>query len=79
PELPADPDDAQLAQLAKRKVRGTLLTTELDRRLDRQKAFVQRLNSGKVVTRLKVTPNIGHWYPDNLPQLIDEALKHMGR
>ena len=79
PELPDDPDDAQLALLAKRKIRGTLLTTELDRRLERQKAFVKRLNAGKVAVELKVTPNIGHWYPKNLPQLIDEALKHMLR
>ncbi len=79
PELPADPDDAQLASLAKRKIRGTLLTTELDRRIERQKAFVQYLNAGRVPVHLKVTPNIGHWYPDNLPQLIDQALKHMRR
>jgi predicted esterase len=79
PELPADPDDARLARLARRKIRGTLLTTELDRRIERQKAFVRRLNAGKIDVRLKVTPNIGHWYPDNLPQLIDEALRHMRR
>ena len=79
PELPADPDDARLALLAKRRIRGTLLTTELDRRLERQKAFVKRLNAGKLDVRLKVTPNIGHWYPENLPQLIDQALRHMQR
>lgn len=79
PELPADPDDAQLASLAKRKIRGTLLTTELDRRIERQKAFVRRLNGGRVPVQLKVTPNIGHWYPDNLAQLIDQALKYMRR
>jgi predicted esterase len=79
PELPADPDDARLALLAGRKIRGTLLTTELDLRMERQKAFVDRLNAGHVVVKLKITPNIGHWYPDNLPQLIDEALKHMRR
>jgi predicted esterase len=79
PELPADPDAAQMALLAKRKIRGTLLTTELDRRLERQKAFVKRLNAGKVDVKLRITPNIGHWYPENLPQLIDEALKQMQR
>lgn len=79
PELPADPDDAQLTLLARRKIRGTLLTTELDRRIERQKAFVKRLNAGKVAVKLKITPNIGHWYPNDLPQLIDEALKYMRR
>ncbi|MBE0664220.1 MAG: hypothetical protein IH584_00250 [Candidatus Aminicenantes bacterium] len=79
PELPADPDDAQLALLAKRKIRGTLLTTEFDRRIERQKAFVNRLNAGRVAVKLKITPNIGQWYPENLPQLIDQALKFMRR
>jgi predicted esterase len=77
PELPAEPDDIRLAGLAKRKIRGTLLTTELDRRIEKQKAFVTRLNSGKVSVQLKITPNIGHWYPPNLPELIDQALKHI--
>jgi hypothetical protein len=24
-----------------------------------------------------VTPNIGHWYPENLPEMIDQAIEHI--
>jgi|GEM_PF-894777 len=75
PELPEDPPAEVLAALRQRGISGTLLTTELDQRMARQKEFVGRLNAAKVPVRLVVTPNIGHWYPENLPQLIDEALK----
>ncbi len=75
PELPADPAPEILLRLRKNKLSGTLLTTELDRRIERQKAFVKALNAGKVPVKLVVTPNIGHWYPENLSQLIDAALK----
>lgn len=77
PELPADPDPELLKALRKKKVSGTLLTTERDGRVKRQEAFVAYLNKGKIPVRFLVTPNIGHWYPENLPQLIDEALARM--
>lgn len=75
PELPADPAREVLTRLREQKVAGTLLTTEQDNRIERQKAFVQAFNAAKVPVKLVVTPNIGHWYPENLPALIDAALK----
>jgi len=79
PELPADPSAEVLRTLRSNKVAGTLLTNEQDGRVERQKAFVKYLSDAKIKVRFLVTPNIGHWYPENLSQLIDEALKHMVR
>ncbi len=74
PEVPADPSQAALAEAVRRGVRGTLLTTERDKRLQRQKEYVAALAAQGMDVRISVTPNTGHWYPDNLEQLIDEAL-----
>lgn len=74
PELPADPSDEQLEPLVRKRVRGTILTSELDRRIERQKEFGAFLTARQVPVRIVVIPNAGHWYPDDLPRLIDEAL-----
>ena len=78
PEVPTDPSADVLAAAARRGVRGTLLTTEQDGRLERQREYVAHLNERGLDVQLVVTPNIGHWYPDNLEQLLDEALAHVG-
>ncbi|NTV03302.1 nuclear transport factor 2 family protein [bacterium] len=78
PEIPADATADALDAAVRRGARGTLLTTELDGRLERQKEYVARLNERGLDVRLVVTPDIGHWYPDNLEQLLDEALERVG-
>ncbi len=78
PEVPADPGREALREAARRGVRGTLLTTELDGRREMQQRYVDRLTAGGLDVRCLVTPNIGHWYPEDLERLIDEALDHIG-
>ncbi len=78
PEIPADASAEALVAAARSGARGTLLTTEQDGRLERQKEYVAHLIERGLDVRLVVTPNIGHWYPDNLEQLLDEALEHVG-
>ncbi len=77
PVLPENPSEETLAPLVERNVRGTLLTTELDGRVDRQKEFSDYLTEKGVPLKMVMTPNMGHWYPDNLPELIDDALADM--
>lgn len=77
PVPPEIKDPAVLSELRKKRVKGTLLTTELDQRVPQQKAFVQQLNEAGIPVKLVVTPNVGHWYPENLPELIDRALKEL--
>ena len=74
PEVPADPDNEAITRAARRGVRGTLLTTEFDRRIDHQREYAARLTKSGLEVRLIVTPNVGHWYPEDLERLIDEAL-----
>jgi acetyl esterase/lipase len=79
PVPPEIKDPAVLTELRKKRLKGTLLTTELDQRVPQQKAFVQQMNQARIPVRLVVTPNIGHWYPENLPELIDRALQELAK
>jgi predicted esterase len=69
------PEGAAKAQ--ERGVRGTLLTTEMDQRLEDQKEMVAVFKAQGVAVRLVVTPDIGHWYPPDLGEQIDTAIKHI--
>jgi len=77
---PAKPDsynEANLLDARERGVRGTILTTEMDPRLEVQKETVKMLESSGLKYRFVVTPNIGHWFPENLSALIDDAIEHI--
>jgi predicted esterase len=74
PEPPQTIEDAAVVEAAGRGLRGTLLTTEWDQRLDRQKEFVARLARLGLDCEISVTPNIGHWYPENFAALLDGAI-----
>jgi len=62
-----------------RGIRGTLLTTEMDGRLDQQRRMDEILTQEGLVHEFYVTPNIGHWYPEDLPNRIDRAINHILR
>jgi predicted esterase len=77
PVPPEIKDPTVLKALRKKGLKGTLLTTELDQRIPQQKAFVQQMNQARIPVKMVVTPNVGHWYPENLPELIDKALQDL--
>jgi predicted esterase len=69
------PEDIQKAR--ERGVRGTILTTEMDGRLTKQRELANRLQEGGFQYQFRVTPNGGHWYPEDLAARIDQALDHI--
>ncbi len=77
---PAKPDDftaEKLGAVRERGIRGTLLTTEMDPRLPDQKEMAAMMEAEGLAHEFIVTPNIGHWYPENLSELIDNAIAHI--
>ena len=77
---PAKPDDftAEKVSDAKRRgIRGTLITTEMDNRLPDQKEMAKIMKDQGLPHEFIVTPNIGHWYPENLSEMIDTAIAHI--
>lgn len=74
PEVPTSISDAEIAAAAKRGLRGSLLTTELDRRIEAQRLLADRWKALGVDGEFVVTPDIGHWYPKDFGQQLDRAI-----
>jgi predicted esterase len=77
---PARPDGftaGKIREVKARGIRGTLITTEMDPRLPEQKEMAAIMKAEGLGHEFIVTPNIGHWYPGNLQELIDAAIAHI--
>lgn len=74
PVIPDVIGDEDIRAAQARGLRGALLTTELDNRVESQRAFVERLEKHGLKAVFRLTPNTGHWYPKNFATLLDEAI-----
>jgi predicted esterase len=74
PPVPATITDAEIAAAAARGLRGTLLTTEHDGRLDAQRALAERLAAQGLAADFIVAPDSGHWYPEDFAAQLDAAI-----
>ncbi len=77
---PAKPESFSVVNVREAKergLRGTLLTTEMDPRLSVQKEMVEVFESAGFPLRFVVTPNIGHWFPEDIEVKIDQAIDHI--
>lgn len=77
---PAMPDAfaaADVRAARDRGVRGTILTTEMDGRVDQQQRMDEIMTQEGLPHEFFITPNIGHWYPDDLAERIDRAILHI--
>lgn len=73
PPVP-DVTNDQLSESCTRGLRVMMLTTELDNRIEQQKELVIRMQRSNIAAKIEIFPNIGHWYPNDLPEKIDEAI-----
>jgi predicted esterase len=77
PPMPENITEVEVAKARDRGVRGTLITTELDHRVPDQRKMADLFRDSGLQYQFIITPNIGHWYPDNLPEMIDQAIAHI--
>jgi len=77
PAKPESFSDENIIEAKERGVRGTILATEMDPRLSVQKEMVGVLKTTDFPYQFVVTPNIGHWFPEDLDVKIDEAIHHI--
>ena len=77
PPMPDNITEVETAKTRDRGVRGTLITTELDRRVPDQRKMADLFRDTGLQYQFIITPNIGHWYPDDLPDMIDRAIAHI--
>ncbi len=74
PEVPVSIRDEEISAAVGRGLRGSLLTTEQDGRIEAQRALAGRWKALGLDAEFIVTPNIGHWYPKDFPQQLDRAI-----
>lgn len=74
PPVPEALRDEDLLGAKARGLRGTILTTELDQRADAQRAFAERLKGLGLPVEFQMTPNIGHWFPEDFGAQLDRAI-----
>ena len=74
PEVPTSITDEEIAAAGKRGLRGSLLTTERDNRLEAQRELAARWQVLGLDGELVVTPDAAHWYPEDFPQQLDAAI-----
>lgn len=77
PPVPETYPPQAIARMRSRHQKGLLLTTELDNRLEDQRKLANALEEGGVAFRFVVTPNVGHWYPPDFAQKVDEGIEEI--
>ncbi len=77
PGKPESFDETNIIEAKMRGIRGTILTSEMDPRLSVQQEMVEVLRAVGLQYQFMVTPNIGHWFPEDLDIKIDNAIDHI--
>jgi predicted esterase len=77
PAMPEGFSSDLVKSASDRGVRGTLLTTEMDGRVEQQRKMAEIMEEVGLPHEFYVTPNVGHWYPDDLAARIDRAIVHL--
>jgi predicted esterase len=74
PEVPTTISEEDILASQTRGLRGSLLTTEADNRVEQQRALINRLEKSGLAVDFHLTPAIGHWYPKDFEALLDNAI-----
>lgn len=77
---PAKPESftpERIREAKLRGIRGTLITTEMDQRLPDQKAMDEVMRAQDFPCEFFITPNIGHWFPEDMDKKIDAAIDYI--
>ncbi|KPK63610.1 hypothetical protein AMJ83_06185 [candidate division WOR_3 bacterium SM23_42] len=77
PDWPESFTAERIRDTKNRGIRGTLITTEMDERLPLHEKMVETFKAEGLPHQFIVTPNIGHWYPEDLDEKIDGAIDHI--
>ena len=77
PAKPTGFNNESVRNAKDRGLRGTLLTTEMDPRLSSQKEMAEVFKAEEFHYQFIVTPDIGHWFPEDIDVQIDRAIDHI--
>ncbi|WP_105617155.1 alpha/beta hydrolase [Vallitalea okinawensis] len=71
PDLGDEHADCEVDLLSSRLKHVTIITGEKDEVLEKQKIFVEKLEKADVEHKFTIIDNLGHWFPNNLEDLLD--------
>ncbi|HUV37311.1 MAG TPA: hypothetical protein VMX58_10270 [Patescibacteria group bacterium] len=77
PPMPENITEKEVLEAKAKGIRGTIITTDLDNRVPDQRRMADLFRKTGLQYQFILTPNIGHWYPDDLPEMIDRAIAHI--
>lgn len=77
PPMPENITAREVIAARERGVRGTIITTELDRRVPDQRKMADLFRENGLQYQFIITPNIGHWYPEDFHRVMDQAIEHI--
>lgn len=77
PPMPENVTAAEAAAARERWVRGTIITTGLDNRVPAQRAMADLFRDNGLQYQFVMTPDIGHWYPQDFSEQLDRAIAHI--
>ncbi len=77
PPEPESFNQENIINAKNRGVRGTIITSEMDPRLPVQKKMIDIMKTEGFQYQFIVTPNIGHWFPEDLDKKIDNGISHI--
>ena len=69
--------EENIINMKNRGIRGSIITSEMDHNLSVQKEMVEVLKKLGFQYQFILTPNIGHWFPEDLDKKIDGSIKHI--
>ncbi len=77
PPKPNEFNNDLLDMSKKLKLKGTILTSEMDHNLNSQKEMNESFKNKDFDVKFIVTPNIGHWFPKDFDKKLDEGLENI--
>jgi predicted esterase len=77
PAVPEGLSPGAVRAARERGIRGTLITTEQDHRVNQQIEMAEMMRAEGFSLEFSVLPNIGHWYPDDFAERLDRAIAHI--
>ncbi len=77
PDQPDNFSKERVELMVEKKLKGTILTGEKDEALPDQKAMVEIFEEIGFSYQFIINKDLGHWFPENLSEQIDEALYYI--
>lgn len=79
PDQPEGFSKESVQAMMERNIKGIILTGEKDGCLPEQKEMVKVLEEKGFSHRFVINKGLGHWFPDNISEQIDDALDYIGK